>query len=279
MGRVLLAADISYQSYRAAAAHRQLSSRGRFTGGLYGFLVSTAKQIRETAATDYVACLDMPPYKRSEVYPEYKMLRKEKRDDGLYELHQATKPLILEFLQEFSIPVLGVKGFESDDCIAHLVQTYRHRFETIYAASNDSDLWQLFEHRNFKALRGSELSDVLDWRNLDAMPWCCTPEQYKLGLAMQGTHNDVAGIPKVGPVTAMRAVKDPVVMRQYREQWGELIDRNLALIELPHPDFPRDVRLPRKTQGFDPRDLYRWCARFDIEVTRSMVDALEQVLQ
>lgn len=275
--RTLLASDLSYQSYRATAVHRTLTSRGIFTGGLYGFLVSMAKQVKDSDATDYVVCLDLPPYKRSAEYPEYKQLRRKRSDDDLHELHMQSKELILELIDVLGVPVLGVPGFESDDCIAHLVRTYRHRFDSIYAASNDSDLFQLFDNRNFKCMTGS--GGFVDWRLLDAPPWSCTPEEFKLALAMEGTHNDVVGIPQVGPVTAMRAVREPAIMRKYREQWGDLIDRNLRLIELPHRDFPAAIRLPRRSgRGFDPRLLYRWCARFDIEVRQSMVTAFEKVL-
>lgn len=276
--RVLLASDLSYQSYRATAVHRTLTSRGVFTGGLYGFLVSLAKQVKDTGATDLVVCLDLPPYRRSIEYPDYKLLRRQRGDDNLRELHKQSKALILDLLEALGVPVLGVPGFESDDCIAHLVRTYRHRFDFIYAASNDSDLFQLFSCHNFRCITGS--GGYVDWLLLDKPPWRTTPEEYKLVLAMTGTHNDVAGIPKVGEVTAMRALREPAMMRKYREQHGDLIDRNLRLIELPHSDFPATTRMPRPAQrDFDPRFLYRWCARFDIEVQQSMVNAFEQVLQ
>lgn len=274
----LLAVDLSYQVYRASAAHKMLTSRDTFTGGLYGFLSTLAKQIRETRADRLIICRDIKPYKRSEIYPEYKQLRKKKSDDDLFRLYQESMPLVLDVIEEMGLPVMAVPGFESDDCIGHIVSKYRHRFDWIYAASNDSDLYQLFTCEWFRLLKGSELKECIDYRNLKALPFACTPAEFMLASALKGTHNDVEGIAGVGDITALKAVKDPALMRKYREQHSALIDRNLSLIKLPHPEFPRELALPRSSGSLDHRGLYRFCGRFDIEVTPSMVNSFEQVL-
>lgn len=272
---VLLAVDLSYQTYRAAASHPMLTSGQTFTGGLYGFLTTLAKQIRETGATRVIACRDMKPYRRSLVYPEYKQLRKKDADEDLLRAFNQSMKLVLEVLDIIKVPAMGYEGFESDDCIGGIVHQHRSRFGTIYAASNDSDLYQLFRFDNFKVLR-KDISDLMDRKRLAAGPLGMTPDEFMLASALQGTHNDIAGIPRVGEVTAYKAVRDPGLMRSYRERWGELIDRNLGLIRLPHPEFPR-VGLPAPMTGFSHRDLYRFCGRFDIEVTKSMLDSFQQI--
>ena len=273
--RVLLAVDLSYQTYRAAASHPTLSYDGRFTGGLYGFLVTLAKQIRVTGATRVVVCEDIKPYRRSVEYPAYKMLRKKAADDELAAAYQESLPLITQALAAIGIPTMGYKGFESDDCIGWIAETHRHRFNLIYAASNDSDLYQLLRFDSFKILRGSEMADVVDAKRLAAGPMGMTPAEFMLGQALQGTHNDVEGIPKVGPVTAFKAIKQPAVMRTLRERWADVIDRNMRLQKLPHDDFP-EATLPAMG-SFNPRTLYRFCADFDIEVSGSMLDSFSQV--
>lgn len=272
---VLLAVDLSYQTYRAAASHPMLTSGQTFTGGLYGFLTTLAKQIRETGATRVIACRDMKPYRRSLVYPEYKQLRKKEADEDLLRAFNQSMKLVLEVLDIIKVPAMGYEGFESDDCIAWAVHQHRSRFSTIYAASNDSDLYQLFRFPNFKVLR-KDISDLMDRKRLAAGPLGMTPDEFMLASALQGTHNDIAGIPRVGEVTAYKAVRDPGLMRGYRERWGELIDRNMGLIRLPHPEFPH-VGLPAPMTGFSHRDLYRFCGRFDIEVTKSMLDSFQQI--
>lgn len=277
--RTLLVVDLSYQVYRAAAAHDKLRSLdGEFTGGLYGFLTTLAKQIRETRATHVVIGEDRKPYRRSLEYPEYKQLRKKNANEDLLELHKASMPLVRRALECLTLPTWGVDGFEYDDLMAHTLRRYRHRYGMIYAASNDSDLYQLLGFSNFAVLR-KEMADAVTLDNLMAGPLGLNPEEFMLASALQGTHNDIAGIPGVGPVTAAKAVRDPALMRKFRDGHAELIDRNLRLIKLPHQDFPGDEELPMWRNGFSHRELYRFCSRFDIEVTKSMIDSFEQVNQ
>lgn len=273
--RILLAVDLSYQTYRAAAAHPMLSHEGIFTGGLFGFLTTLAKQIRETKATDLIICQDCKPYRRSLMYPAYKQLRKKNRDEDLLKLYLESQPIITAAIEEIGLPMIGVEGFESDDCIGWLVRQQRHRYQAIYAASNDSDLFQLFWCPWFKVLK-TDIKDCVDYWRIANGPLGMSPDEFMLSSALQGTHNDIEGIPGVGPVTAYKAVKNAGEMRKLRERWGEVIDRNLSLIKLPHPEFPH-ISLPRAAASFDARSLYRFCSRFDIQVTKSMIDSFDQI--
>ena len=273
MERILLAVDQSYQSYRASAAHAELSSAGVFTGGLYGFMVSLAKLIRETRATDLVICQDRKPYKRSEEFPDYKNFRKAKADDKLLELHQQTMELLPDFFHAIGAPVVGIPGFESDDCIAALARDYRGRFTTIYAASNDSDLFQLFRYPNFRVVK-KDADSIVGPDYLEKLG--ITPDEFVLMSALQGTHNDLPGIPGIGEKTALKAIKDPGHLRRLQDGHGALIERNQRLIRLPHPAMPR-IRIARPAESFDPRRLYRFSARYDIEATRAMLDSFNQV--
>lgn len=271
---ILLAVDLSYQVYRAAASHSNLTSAdGLFTGGLYGFLVSLAKAIRVTNATRAVVCLDLKPYKRSLLYPEYKQLRQKSSDPELKAKFDTSRAQVLAALVVIGIPLLGVPGYESDDIIAHLVRQHRHRFEAIYAASNDSDLFQLFTCPWFRMYHKDDA--VMDGAKLFQATGL-TPEQHSLATALMGTHNDVAGIPGVGEKTAIKAVKDPGLLRTYRERHNNLIERNLRLVRLPYDGFPRDVNVPAMG-SFKHRLLYKFCDQFDIAVTGYMLDAFEKV--
>lgn len=273
--RFLLCVDLSYQVYRAAAAHPMLTCRDRFTGGLYGFLMTLAKTIRETSATDIVFCQDVKPYLRSRDYPDYKQLRKKNADDELLKRYTESMALVLALLEEFNLPLWGVPGFESDDLIGHVVSKYRHRFTRIYAATNDSDVFQWLWVDNF-AIYTKDVATIITGYDL----WQAhglSPEQFMLSTALQGTHNDIAGIPNVGPKTAAKAVKSEALLRQYRASHGAIIDRNLKLIKLPHAEFPSDARIPVYLGGFDHRAFTRWLGRYDIDTTMSMVNAFEQL--
>lgn len=272
---VLLAVDLSYQVYRASAAHPMLTSRRVFTGGLYGFLTTLAKTIRETQAERVVFCQDRKPYVRSIAYPDYKMLRKKNADDELLMMHKQSMKLVLDLLEVLGLPVWGVDGFESDDLIGHVVSQHRSRFDRIYAASNDSDLFQLLWCDHFFIYKDS-IANLITAASLKKQHGL-SPSEFMLSAALQGTHNDIEGIPGVGPVRAKNAVADPALLRQYQDKWGPLIARNLALIKLPHPEFPWDTRIPRAEKSYSAQALYRFCGRYDIDVTKSMLDAFDQL--
>lgn len=274
--RILLAVDLSYQCYRATAAHQGLTSGRHFTGGLYGFFTTLAKTIRETRATDLVICEDLRPYVRSSEYPEYKAGRSTKDNLDLKASFLHSMTLIREVLDRLGIPVWGLQGFESDDLIGYLVNRRRSRYAHIYAASNDSDLFQLLWASNFSIYTKdihSTWTEARLKRELDL-----TPDQYMLATALQGTHNAVAGIPKVGEVTSRKAVKDPGLMRKLRDSHGDLIDRNLRLIKLPHPDFPSRLEVISSIkEKVDDREVYRAFGKYDIDVTNSLLNAIKQV--
>jgi DNA polymerase-1 len=273
--KILLAVDLSYQVYRAAAAYPMLTSGDTFTGGLYGFLAIWAKTMRESRATHVVFCQDRKPYLRSLTYPDYKQLRKKNADDELLQRHKESMGLVLDLLHSLGLPVWGMQGYESDDLIAHVVRRYAAFFDYIYAHSNDSDLFQLLTVENF-GIYHKDAKDVMT-RKLLMETLEVTPDEYMLATALTGTHNDIEGIHRVGIKTALKALRDPSLMRIYREKHAAVIDRNLELIRLPHPDFPAEARLPSYRGGFDDRQLYRLLGRYDIDCTASMLAAFEQI--
>lgn len=277
---VLLAVDLSYQVYRAAAAHPMLSyedadGNRTFTGGLFGFFVSVSKAAREVGATRAIFCRDTKPYLRSRDYPEYKQLRASTMDPELKKRYEVSMRQVLETLQELGHAPWSVPGLESDDLIAHVVKRHGSRFDEVYAMSNDSDLFQLLTEPGF-AVIGGEKDGVIRAGHKRLLG--LTPEEFMLATALTGTHNDIEGIRGVGPVTAAKAVRNPALMRGHRELHAAMIDRNLELIRLPHPEMDRREPLPPGAEGkFSPRRMYRALGRYDIEVTASMVNSFEQL--
>lgn len=271
---ILLCVDLSNQVYKASAVNATLRSEGRFTGGLYGFLTAMSKAILHTGATDIVLCQDRKPYLRSEIYPEYKSLRQGTKDEDLVLRVNESMQYISQLASVLGLPIWAIQGFESDDLVAHATTKYRHFFDRIIAASNDSDLFQLFKYPNFAVWKGKGgLYSHKDFEKEWAMP----PEDYITALAITGTHNEIAGIVGVGPVGARAAISKPEKLRALRAQHAATIDRNVKLIQLPHPEFPRDAQLPRKTHKFNERELMNFCGRYDIDMTRAMADAFAQL--
>lgn len=275
MKRVLMLVDLSYQAYRAAAANPGLTCEGEFTGGLYGFLTAFGAAARETGATRVAFCRDAKPYVRSRDYPEYKQLRKKAQDPELRERMLHSEGQILRLLEKMGHAPLRCPGFESDDIIMDLALTERHRFDEVYAFANDSDLYQGLWVPNFAVYHNS-LKTAKRGRTLTCpkgQP--ITPELYTLATALMGTHNDIAGIPGVAEVRAFAAVRDPAKLRQLRAAHGDVIDRNLELIRLPHREFPGATLPPRPP--YSARTLYAELGRYEIQATQAMAKAFEAV--
>lgn len=283
MSRRLLLVDLSNQVYKAASSHQGLTSGDVFTGGLFGFIVGLASAIKELRINHVVVAMDSSPYLRSEAYPDYKKTRKKKekteQDELMLMAFRQSMKLVQDFCAVANIPTWRLDGFEFDDLCAHAVRKYCRRYERITGWTNDSDLYQLFDCQNFSVYKGKKQGGLYGRSEFEAEFPGLAPQDIPLFLSMTGTHNCIAGIVGVGPKSAMRALKEPGYMRTLREAHGHIIDRNLPLIKLPHPDFPFDLDLPQPGRGYRPRDLYRFCSRYDIEVTKFITDSLEAVQQ
>ena len=280
-GGTLLVVDLSNQVYKATSVNKGLTSGDTFTGGLFGFLMSLCTTINDVKADRVVIGTDTRPYIRSRDYPQYKELRKKTADPEVKALFEESMILVRHFCQELGLPVWSVPGFEYDDLIAHCVVKYRHRFDNIVAYSNDSDMYQFMWCPRFKVYKGKKQGGLYGLKEFQQEWPGIEPRDLPRILAMTGTHNDVEGIAGVGPATALKAIKDPFKYRELRAKGNNasVIDRNLPLITLPHPDFPFDEEIPRHTKKFvSPRPLYRYCSAYDITVQKYMTDALERVL-
>jgi DNA polymerase-1 len=271
----LLMVDFSYQVYRATCANPNLSSDGVFTGGLFGFFMWLGKAVRETEATLLAICMDRPPYLRSRVYPPYKQFRKSQQDPETKERYEVSKRQVLDVLRALNVHLYACDGYEADDIGAGIALRYRHRMERIYWGTNDSDAYQLLWIDNL-ALYRTNIKELVTRRTMEEVLGI-TPEQHMLMTALQGTHNDIEGIPGIGMRRSLAAVKDPAKLRVLRDKWGDVIDRNMCLIRLPYAHLPSSAtHLLSSHSDFNPRMLYHALAPYDIDVSEWMVKAFDQ---
>jgi DNA polymerase-1 len=271
----LLMVDFSYQVYRATCANPNLSSDGVFTGGLFGFFMWLGKAVRETQATRLAICVDTPPYRRSLTYPQYKQSPRTFKESETKERYEVSKRQVLEVLRALDVHLYACEGFEADDIGAGIALRYRHRMERIYWGTNDSDAFQLLDIDNLAIYR-TDMKQLVTrdalWQMMEV-----TPQQFMLATALSGTHNHVEGIPGIGKKRSIDAVKDPVKLRALRGKWGDMIDRNVSLIRLPHVELPAMVtHLLSSHSDFNPRMLYHALAPYDIDVSEWMVKAFDQ---
>lgn len=273
--RVLLAVDLSYHVHRAVSVNPHLTCGKMFTGGLFGFFSSIAKAIRETEATHVVFCRDTKPYLRSLTFPDYKTIRKKAQDPEKQQRVHVTMRMVTEALEAMGWPIWAEPGFEADDLLGHAAIKYRHRYDQIYLGANDSDLFQLLWIPNL-AIYNNDIKAIHTKETMLARQGV-TPEEHSLMTAITGTHNDLPGVPRYGPITALKAMRDPVLFRQLMAEHGDTIRRNQDLIKLPHVQLSRSIRIPHPQAPFNYRSLYSCLGRYDINVTQSMIESFSQV--
>ena len=117
---------------------------GTPVNAIRGYLDMTARLLTMYRPSRLVACLDgdWRPTWRVELYPEYKANRLEEDGEGEEEPDLLTPqiPILLDVLDAFGIPIVGVDDYEADDVMA----TYAVKESgPIRIATGDRDLFQL----------------------------------------------------------------------------------------------------------------------------------------
>ena len=119
-----------------------VSPDGMPVNAIRGFLDMTSRLITQYQPSRLVACLegDWRPSWRVELFPEYKANRLD--DDGAEEEPDTLGPqipILLDVLEAFGIPMVGVDDYEADDIMATFATKERG---PTFVATGDRDLFQ-----------------------------------------------------------------------------------------------------------------------------------------
>ena len=213
-----------------------VSPTGEPVNAIRGFLDMTARLITQYQPTRMVACLegDWRPTWRTDLFPAYKANRvdesgEEEEPDTL----GPQIPVLLDLLDEFMIPMVGVDDYEADDLIA----TYsKNEAGPTYIVSGDRDLFQLVDDkRKVKVIylaKGFSQQEVVDRAWITAK-YGIPGERYALFAMIRGDASD--GLPGV---------------RGIGEKGAAVIANNFSTIEdalaAAHADDDRLTPLLRK---------------------------------
>lgn len=268
----LILVDGSSYLYRAFHALPSLSnSKGEPTGAVYG-VTNMLRRLLTDYQPEYVAVVFDAKGKtfRDEMYPQYKANRPPMPE----ELAQQIKP-IHAVVGALGFPILEVAGVEADDVIGTLVRQAVQISMPVLIATSDKDMTQLVSAQVSVAntMDGSELDPV----GVEAK-FGVPPSQIVDYLALIGdTVDNVPGVPKVGPKTAARWLKeygslDDVMNRsdEIKGKVGENLRSSLEHLPLSRAlvTIKCDVNL-----GLGVPDLRRREA--DIPVLRKLYSELE----
>lgn len=214
----ILLLDSNSLMHRAYHALPNLkSSKGLYTGAIYGFLSILLRLIKEQKPTHIAAAFDLHgPTFRHEMFKDYKATRKPMDE----ELRQQVEPL-KELITAMGIKIVSLQGYEGDDILGTLSKRFD---DECIIVTGDRDSFQLVSPTTkvFWTKKGVSDIEVYDEKRL--LQDGFTVSQFIDYKALRGdTSDNVPGIPGVGEKTA----------KQLLEKYGSLDEILAHADEIP----------------------------------------------
>ena len=195
---LLDSASLWYRAYYGMP-DTMLAPDGTPVNAIRGYLDMTARLITMYSPKRIVACIegDWRPSWRVDLFPDYKANRLEEDGEGEEEPDLLTpqSPILLDLLDEFGIPMVGVDDYEADDVMA----TFAVREPgPIRIVTGDRDLFQLVDDkRDVKVVylaKGLSQHDLVD-KAWVARKYAIPGDRYALFAMFRGDPSD--GLPGV----------------------------------------------------------------------------------
>lgn len=193
----ILLIDANSLVHRAYHALPNLkTSKGAYTGAIYGFLTLFLRIVKDFAPTHVAAAFDLKaPTFRHKLYAPYKGTRKP-MDSELAEQFEPLK----ELLTLMRVPVISKEGYEADDVLGTL--SARFDDDTVIL-TGDRDSFQLVSDttRIYWTKKGVSDVEVIDLARLAEDGF--TPQSFIDYKALRGDPSDnIPGVAGVGEKTA-----------------------------------------------------------------------------
>jgi DNA polymerase-1 len=198
---------LAYRSYFAFMRTTNLSdTKGRPTGGVYGFVLTLLKLVKDEKPEHLGVCFDPDGDTfRHKQYAEYKATRERMEPDLVAQID-----VMREVVRAFNIPVLEVPGFEADDVLGTVAKKAAEQGVDTFIVTGDKDLCQCVgpHVKIYNILKPGQDTVILDEAGV-LREWGVPPARVIDVLALMGDSSDnVPGVEGVGPKTAMKLVQD-----------------------------------------------------------------------
>jgi 5'-3' exonuclease len=195
---LLDSASLWYRAYYGMP-DTMLAPDGTQVNAIRGYLDMTARLVSIYKPDRLVACLDgdWRPSWRVDIFPEYKANRLEEESDEEVEPETLTPqiPILLDILDLFGIPIVGVDDYEADDVMATFAEVERGPIRIV---TGDRDLFQMVDDkRDIKVVylaKGISQHDLVDVKYV-ADKYLIPGDRYDLFAMFRGDPSD--GLPGV----------------------------------------------------------------------------------
>ncbi|ABO46170.1 DNA polymerase I [Francisella tularensis] len=235
MKKIVLVDGSSYLFRAYHALPHLTNSQGEPTGAIIG-VINMLKKLPIMYDTEYVAVVFDAKGKnfRHQLYPQYKAHRKDIDD----ELRVQIQPLH-QIIEKMGFAVIIEDGVEADDVIGTLAQKLQKQDYQIIISTGDKDMAQLVTDNIvlYDSMKNvtTDVAGVLEKYQI-------SPHQMIDYLALMGDSSDnIPGIPKVGPKTAVKWLQDYqnidgiiANQQQIKGKVGENLRNNIDLLKLSY---------------------------------------------
>lgn len=175
-----------------------MSPQGEPINAIRGYFDMTARLISMYQPNRIVACIDgdWRPTWRTDLFPDYKANRVEEDGDEVEpETLTPQIPILLDLIDAFGIPMVGVDNYEADDVMATFAIKEKGPIRIV---TGDRDLFQLVDdHRDVKVVylaKGISQHDLVD-NDFVAKKYNIPGDRYALFAMFRGDPSD--GLPGV----------------------------------------------------------------------------------
>ncbi len=212
----LVLIDGSSYLFRAFHGLPPLTHNGHATGALYGVLNMLRKLVKDECPDNIAMVFDAKGKTfRNDIYPEYKAHRPPMPDD----LREQIEPLH-EIIKAMGFPLICIEGVEADDVIGTLsVEAAREGYQVLIS-TGDKDMAQLV-NKNIQLI--NTMNNHLMTEQTVVEKFQVKANQIIDYLALMGDSSDnIPGVPKVGPKTASKWIKQYGSLRAVMQHAAEI---------------------------------------------------------
>lgn len=234
---------LAFRMFYAYSQNPLKNSKDEDVSMMHGYWGAVLRILAKHKPTHFAIARDVAHTKtfRHELYPDYKANR-----GPMPEEMAAQMPLLGESLAASGIPLLSEPGYEADDVMASTaVAAAEAGFDRILIISKDKDMSQIVNDKIhlFHLEKGADGIDFGPEQVVEK--YGLPPEKIRDYLALMGDASDnVPGVPKVGPKTAITLL----------EEYGDM-DNIYANIDNIKKKGLHDNLANNKEQAFLSREL------------------------